>query len=310
MKISILGGGAFGSALSLLLSEKVSEVAIWEYDAALANQMQQSRVSTFLPGFAVPANVHVTSEISVALQGTDMVVFVVPSHTFAATALQVSKYISSQPIIICSKGLGDSQELLSDLAKQYLSGDIYCLYGPTLANEVASKKLTGLVLAGNKIDLDILSLFQTDYTRVDASDDIVGVQIASALKNVVTIFVGIIEGGELGDNTKSFIFTRGLEDIKKVGVALGGKQQSFYGFTGLGDMLLHSRNRMFGQEIGKGKSVDELVKQSGHTLEGLVALKHIRALAQKLKLELQVIEGLYKILYEKVDVVTVLKSIT
>lgn len=309
MKISILGGGAFGTALAIHFSKKVDLVSVWEFFDEQAKHMQERRESDFLPGHKIADNVTVTSDMEESLKDSHIIIVVVPSSTFDQTMQNASAFITNQDIIICSKGLGKNNELLSDIVKKYTSTNVYCLYGPTIAAELADGILTGMVLAGENENEELTKLIQSDTVHIDTSTDIIGAQVASALKNVVTIFVGIIEGGEYGDNTKSLIFVRGLHEIKKLGIALGGTSESFFSLTGLGDMLLHSRNRMFGQEIGKRRKVDEVLKESGHVVEGLVALQHVLDLSKKLNIKLEVIEGLNKILYEDADPKSVLKEL-
>ncbi len=296
MKIAILGGGSWGTALAVHFAQK-NEVKVWEFFEDQAKEMQEKRVCPIFPEVTIPEGVYISSKMEEILKDSEVVLVVVPSDKVEITMKNASQFLKDQDVVICSKGFGSDQKLLTEIVKTYVRGNVYCLYGPTLALEVAKHQLSGIALAGKGDKTKLKEATETENMRVETTEDIIGVQIGAALKNVVTIFVGIVEGMELGDNTKAYVFTKGIAEIQKIGVALGAKPETFYGLTCVGDLTLRSRNRMLGVEIGKGKKLDEILAGSQHVSEGVVAIKNAMALKEKLGIELPIITELYDILF-------------
>ncbi len=305
MKITILGGGSWGTALAIHLAKKRHEVKVWEFFEEQARKMQHERICPLLPEVKLPGNIFVSSDMREALAGCELVLLVVPSDKVQATMENAKSLLLKQPMVICSKGLGENARLLSDIVKENISGNVYCLYGPTHAEEVSTGKFSGIVLAGSSSPErnKIKKALESASLKVEFSNDIVGVQICSALKNILAVFVGVLDGKGLGDNAKAFVMTKGLEEIKKVGLKLGAREKTFYGLAGIGDIIVtctsrHSRNRYAGEQVGKGRKIEEVINEMKMVAEGINAVKIAVDFKQKLGLKLPLIEGLHEILFK------------
>ncbi len=314
MKISILGGGSWGTALAMQLAKNKHQVKIWEFFEEQAQKMQQERVCPLLPEVRLPDNIFVSSKMEEVLLDSKLVLIVVPSDKVEVTINQAAKFLESQPIIICSKGFASNLRLLSEVVKEKVRGEVYCLYGPTHAEEVGKGKLSGIVLAGGKGKHKLKKVIENENLKVELSKDVVGVQVAAALKNVFAVFIGLLEGLNEGDNAKAYIMTKGLEEIKEVGLAWGAKKETFYGLAGMGDLIVtctskHSRNRHVGEEVGKGRKLSEVLAEMKMVAEGVTALKEAINLRERFKLKLPLISGLYEILMEGKEPREVLKRI-
>jgi glycerol-3-phosphate dehydrogenase (NAD(P)+) len=314
MKIAILGGGSWGTALAVHLAKNNNEIKVWEFFEEQAREMQEGRVCKLLPEVKLSENIFVSHQIEEVLTDFKLLLLVVPSDKVESTISVAKDFITKQPVVICSKGFGPDLKFLSDLVAEKVSGEVYCLYGPTHAEEVCKEMFSGIVLAGGSSKEELLKVIASENLKVDLTDDIIGVQVSAALKNILAVFVGVLDGMGLGDNAKAYIMTRGLEEIKSVGVALGGKAETFYGLAGIGDMIVtstspHSRNRSVGVEVGKGRKLDEVIKEMAMVAEGVTTLKEAIGLKEKTGLELPLISGLYEILFNGKDPQEVLKNI-
>jgi glycerol-3-phosphate dehydrogenase (NAD(P)+) len=273
MKITILGNGAFGSALDTYLKKIGHQILIDE------------------------------------ISSSEVIFVSLPSDVVVPKLLELKDKIANQKIIICSKGFASESELLSEALEKKFKNEVFFLYGPTLAEGIEKGELSGMVLAGGPGKEELKKQLESEILSVELSDDVIGVQVGATLKNVVTIFIGIIEGIGCGENTQAYVFTKGLEEIKKIGVALGGKVETFLGLSCVGDLTLRSRNRYFGVELGKGKELNEVVKEMGHNPEGILALKNAKGMAKRFNIEVPLIELLYKIVFEKYPIKNVTKEI-
>lgn len=315
MQISILGGGSWGTALAVHLAKKAHSLKVWEFLEDQAKGMQEKRFCRLLPEVPLPENIFVSSKMEDILPHADLILLAVPSDKVKPTLEKAKEFLSPSPIIICSKGLGENLELMTKVASSIISNDLFCLYGPTHAEEVGKGLFSSAVLAGKekKPLRKLKKLLASENFKVETTTDLIGVQLGAALKNIIAILVGVLEGQGLGDNAKAYVMTKGLEEIKKIGVKLGGKEKTFDGLAGLGDLIVtctsqHSRNRWLGEEIGKGRKLDEVLKEMKMVAEGVTAVKKAKQLAEKLSLELPLINGLYKILFEGKKVEEVLKE--
>jgi glycerol-3-phosphate dehydrogenase (NAD(P)+) len=314
MKIAILGGGSWGTALAVHLNNNGHSVKVWEFFEEQAKEMQEQRICKLLPEAKLPENIFVSHKIEDVLVDFELVLLVVPSNHVEKTIGQAKEFVEDQAIVICSKGFGPDLKFLTDLVKEKVSGEVYCLYGPTHAEEVCKEMYSGIVLAGGTGREDLKKVFVSDNLKIDLTDDLIGVQVAAALKNILAVFVGVLDGMGLGDNAKAYIMTRGLEEIKNVGVALGGKEETFYGLAGIGDMIVtstspHSRNRSVGVEVGKGRPLKEVIDEMAMVAEGVTTLKEAMGLKEKTGLKLPLITGLHEILFDGKDPKEVLKGI-
>jgi glycerol-3-phosphate dehydrogenase (NAD(P)+) len=312
MKITILGGGSWGTALAVHLASKQHDIRVWEFFEEQAKEMQDERVCKLLPEVKLPSNIFITSDLKESLNDSELILVVVPSDKVEQTIEKAKEFISQQKIVICSKGFASNLRLLSDVVKEKVSGKVYCLYGPTHAEEVCRGMFSGIVLAGK--DNSLKEVFESEDFIVDYTSDIIGLQVSAALKNILAVFIGVLDGAKLGDNAKAYVITRGLEEIKQVALAFGAKEETVYGLAGIGDIIVtstskHSRNRFVGQEVGKGRELKKVIDEMNMIAEGVTTVKEAIGLKEKFNLELPLITGLYEILFNGKDVKEILRTI-
>jgi len=314
MKIAILGGGSWGTALAVHLAKNNQELKVWEFFSEQAKEMQERRYCRLLPEVRLPKQVFVSDSLPEVLVGSELVLVAVPSDKVETVVQQAAQLIQSQPVIICSKGFASNLRLLSEAVSEKVNGNVFCLYGPTHAEEVGKGMFSGIVLAGGHGKEQLKELFENEALIVELSDDLIGVQVAAALKNILAVFVGVLDGMELGDNAKAFLITKGLEEIRQVGMSLGAKSETFNGLAGIGDIIVtcgskHSRNRYVGQEVGKGRKLEEVIKEMSMVAEGVTTVKNAFMLKEKLGLKLPLITGVHNILFENKNPLEVLREI-
>jgi len=315
MKIAVLGGGSWGTALAMHLARKKYSVKVWEFFAEQAREMQQKRKCRLLSEVSLPKNIFVSSQMREVILGTDLVLIVVPSDKVCGTIETAKEYLEKQPIVICSKGFGKNLELMTEVVSKVVDNELFCLYGPTHAEEVGKGMFSGIVLAGKSPKLkELQKIFASENLRVESSNDLVGVQVASALKNIVAVFVGVLDGAGLGDNAKAYVMVKGLEEVKEIGLKLGAKAEVFFGLAGIGDMIVtgmskHSRNRHVGYEVGKGRPLEKVLAEMKMVAEGVTTVKLAVKLQKKLGLKLPLIAGLYGVLFKDKKVEEVLQEI-
>ncbi len=311
-KIAIIGAGSFGVALSKVLSKDDNEVYLWSYfeDEALMLQQKREHVQK-LPNVIIPENVICTSDMKLTLDGADMVVLVVPSQVVRQTARNMSKYIKEGTIVVCcSKGIEQQTDcLLTDVIEQEIPNcRVGVLSGPTHAEEVARDIPTAIVAASKDLEVAeiIQDTFMTEFLRVYTNTDVVGVQLGGALKNIIALCAGIVDGLNLGDNTKAALMTRGMAEIVRLGVSLGASKETFLGLTGIGDLIvtctsMHSRNRRAGILIGQGKTPKQAMDEVKMVVEGITTTKGAYELSQKLNVSMPITQKAYDILFNNVD---------
>lgn len=314
MRITILGGGSWGTALAIHLAKKQHKVKVWEFVREQATEMQELRICRLLPEVKLPENIFVSSELGGALAGSELIIIAVPSDKVESTLSAARQFIQQQPIIIASKGFAREGRLLSEVVKEYCGGNIYCLYGPTHAEEVCKGLFSGIVLAGEKGKAKLKRQMESNELKVELSNDVIGVQVAAALKNVVAVLVGMIEGKGLGDNARAYVMTKGLQEIQQLGLAMGAKKETFYGLAGLGDLIVtcgsrHSRNFYVGREVGKGRKLDEVLAEMRMVAEGVTTTKIVPALCQKFNVQLPLLQGVYAVLWEGKDLQDILQAL-
>lgn len=314
IKIAILGGGSWGTALAIHLSKKKHQIKVWEFFEEQAREMQEKRFCKLLPEVSLAENIFVSHKMEeVLVPEIELVLLVVPSDKVEATVQTAKPLLGGQPMVICSKGLGGNLRLLSEVVKENVPNPVFCLSGPTHAEEVCKGLFSGIVIAGGKGKKKIKSAVESPDLKVEMSNDLIGVQVCSALKNILAVFVGVIDGMKLGDNAKAYIMAKGLEEIKEVGLKWGAKKDTFYGLAGVGDVIVtctskHSRNHHLGEEVGKGRKLDEVLSEMKMVAEGVTTLKQVAALKEKFGLELPLLSGLYGILFEGKKVMDVLEK--
>jgi len=310
-KITFLGGGSFGSALAVLLAEKNNIVNIYNRDKNVVNEINIKRTNEkYMNDLIIPSNVTAFNNICEAVEGADYIVLSVPSHVIRSMCKALRGKISKDiPIISIAKGIEeDSDKRLSVVIEEELDNPVVILSGPSHAEEVSAKLPTTIVSTSKdmKYATDVQDLFMTSYFRIYTNDDIIGVEIGGAVKNIIALAAGVIDGLGYGDNTKAALLTRGMREITRVGIALGGRAETFYGLTGMGDLIvtctsMHSRNRRAGLLIGKGMAVEEALKEIGMVVEGVKACRAFYQLKEKIDISMPITDGLYKGLFEGKD---------
>ena len=312
MKITVLGSGGWGTALALLLLENGNDVTLWSYAEEESKKLRETRENPLLPGVKLPEEMQFTTDMA-CVKGGGAVVMATPSFAVRSTAAQLRELADEGTIIISvSKGIEKDTSLrLSQIIEEALQGKcpVVVLSGPSHAEEVGRHIPTGVVAAADaeEIAKKVQDLFMNQRFRVYTTDDKVGTEICAAMKNVIALCAGCCDGMGYGDNTKAMLMTRGLAEMARLGVALGGRKESFNGLAGVGDLIvtccsMHSRNRRCGILIGQGKPVDEAIKEIGAVVEGYYAAANARALAQKAGVEMPIAQAAYEVLYDGRDI--------
>ena len=315
MKITVLGSGGWGTALALLLLENGHDVTLWSYTEEESRVLRETRENPMLKGVPLPAELKLTTDMA-AVKGCGVVVLATPSFAVRATAAKLRALADPGTVLVSvSKGIEKDTSLrLSQVIRQEVGEacPVVVLSGPSHAEEVGRHVPTAVVSAsaGPATARLVQDLFMNDRFRVYTSSDPVGVETCAALKNVIALCAGVSDGLGYGDNTKAMLMTRGLAEMCRLGVAMGGKAETFAGLAGVGDLIvtctsMHSRNRRCGILIGQGVPVEEAVKQIGAVVEGYYAAQTARTLAEKAGVEMPITEAAYQVLYHGKDVRTV-----
>ena len=308
-KVLVLGSGGWGTALSNLLAENGHEVTLWSFFPKESEQLSQTHENPLLPGVTLRDGILFTSDISAA-SGKDLIVVATPSFAVRDTAEMLSPYLSEDAVLVSvAKGIESGTSLrMTQIIGEATGHRVAALSGPSHAEEVGRGIPTGCVAAA--ADLQVAELvqnaFMNDRFRVYTSDDTVGVELGAALKNVIALCAGISDGMGLGDNTKALLMTRGLAEIARLGIALGGRKDTFAGLTGIGDLIvtctsMHSRNRRAGILIGQGKSVKDAMEEVGAVVEGYYATQSAYELSRKAGVAMPITEKTYSVLYLDAD---------
>jgi glycerol-3-phosphate dehydrogenase (NAD(P)+) len=314
-KIAVIGGGAWGTALAMLLADKRHEVTLWMYEKELAEETTRTRENhIYLPGFTLSSSITITSSLETAVRAKSMLLSVVPSHTVRTVTGQYASFLEKDTIIVsASKGieidtLMPLSEIFMDVLPKEFHGRLCFLSGPSFAKEVARHMPTAIALASadSVLGKKAQAVLSNDYFRVYTNDDIIGVELAGALKNVVAIAAGVLEGLGYGYNTMAALLTRGLAEMTRLGVAMGGKPSTFAGLAGMGDLVLTctgglSRNRTLGIRLGRGDNLDAIMKETRTVAEGVKTARAARDLSRKFKIDMPIVDEVYQLLYEGKD---------
>lgn len=309
MKICILGAGSWGIAITKLLTYNGHEVSVWSIDPeeiAMLNEYCEHK--TKLPGVILSGAVTFTTDMKAAIEDAEMIVMAVPSPFVRSTAKSAAQYVKEGTIIVSvAKGIEEETLMrLSQVIKEEIPvADIAVLSGPSHAEEVG-KCLPTTVVVGCKdkaIAEKVQDTFMADFFRVYISPDVMGIELGGSLKNVIALAAGIADGLGCGDNTKAAIITRGIVEIKKLGVKMGGYPETFSGLSGIGDLIvtcasMHSRNRRAGYLIGQGKTYQEAMDEVKMIVEGVYSAKAALALSKKYEVSMPIIEAVNKVLFE------------
>lgn len=308
-KVGIIGAGSWGCALSLLLHNNGNQITVWSImEDEISMLKKEHEHKDKLPGVILPDDMEFTTDLENAVSGKDVLVMAVPSPFTRSTAAKMAPYITEgQKIINVAKGIEEATLMtLSEIIEQEIPGaDVAVLSGPSHAEEVGKGIPTTIVVgAKNKETAEYLqNLFMSNVFRVYTSSDVLGIELGAALKNVVALAAGMADGLGYGDNTKAALITRGIAEIARLGISMGGRIETFYGLTGIGDLIvtcasMHSRNRRAGILIGKGASMEEAMEEVKMVVEGVYSAKAGYALAQKHHVPVPIIEQVNKILFE------------
>ena len=311
-KVAFLGGGSFGTALGILLADKGLEVSIYDRDKSVVNDINLNKKNDkYIKDLVIPKNVTAFNDLDEALKDIKFLVLAVPSHVVRSASRSLKGKISSDVIVISiAKGIEEGTNLrLSEVIEEELPNNkVVILSGPSHAEEVAFDIPTTVVVSSKDEEAAniVQDLFMTNNFRVYINEDLVGVEIGGAVKNIIALAAGVCDGIGYGDNTKAALMTRGMAEIVRVGMKLGGKPETFLGLTGMGDLIvtctsLHSRNRRAGYLIGSGKSAEEATKEVGMVVEGIKACRAFYELKEKLQVEMPITDILYRVLFENKD---------
>lgn len=304
--ICIIGSGSWGCALAIHAARIGHNVKIWSFMQEEADLINNEKKCKFLPMAVMPENIYCTTDIKEAVEGSDFILHVTPSKFFRDTLKKYKDYITTQPVIICSKGFElASLSTLSDVAKEEIPNvKIGAFSGPSHAEEVSLGIPTAIVIASKYYDVQYLvqDAFMNETMRVYTTTDVQGVELGGALKNIIAFCAGITAELNLGDNTFAALITRGLTELARLGVAMGGEHNTFYGLSGLGDLIVtclseHSRNRKAGRCIGRGLTLEETKKEVGMTIESIDNIEVAHALAEKYNIEMPIVQTVYDVLY-------------
>ncbi|KJJ83984.1 NAD(P)H-dependent glycerol-3-phosphate dehydrogenase [Candidatus Omnitrophus magneticus] len=304
-QITIIGDGGWGTALAILLNKKGIKTLLWSYSPVYAEYLNKTRENTkFLKGVKIPFDIEITSDIETA-SCCNTVIFAVPCE-YAGKIAEQFKNASFKTIVSATKGIEKKtfkrpSEILSE---NFTNSKIFVLSGPSISSEVASFFPASVVLAGESDTISTLQALLTAPTfRVYASNDIIGVELGGALKNVIAIAAGISDGLGFGANAKASILTRGLVEIARLGVKMGARRETFSGLSGIGDLATtcispFSRNRTFGEEVGKGLKAEDIIKRTEMAIEGVGTAKSAYELSLKYQVDMPITSQIYKIIYE------------
>ena len=310
MNIAIIGSGSWGVALAVHLASIGHKVKIWSFMEEERDIINNEKKCKFLPGLVLPENISCSTDFEEVLNDAELILHVTPSKFTRSTFKQYKQYVGNTPIIICGKGF--EKETLETLDEVILDempeAKIGVLSGPSHAEEVSVAIPTALVVASKHQSIlkKVQDTFMSEKMRIYTSNDVKGVELGGALKNIIAFCSGVAAGIGLGDNSFAALITRGLKEISRLGVELGGKEETFYGLSGLGDLIVtclseHSRNRKAGLLIGQGVSLEDTKKEVGMVIESIDNIEVAYELGKLHNIEMPIVETVYKVLYEKLD---------
>lgn len=315
---TVLGAGSWGTALALQLSYAGCAVKLWTHEQDHALAMKTDGENTkFLPGITFPENLKVYPDLAEAIAGNDYILLATPSHAFVDMVKVIRENHDGQGLVVATKGFADQNKLLHVVAEKYLADVPYAvLSGPSFAKEVAKQLPTTVIIASKDeaFAKQLADCFSHQRFRVYTHNDVTGVEVGGAVKNVLAVAVGISDGMGFGANAKSALITRGLNEMIRLGEVLGGKQKTMMGLSGLGDLILtctddQSRNRRFGLAVGAGKSVAEALDSIGQVVESVPTVNQVYQLAKQHNIEMPITEQVYLLLQNKISAQDAVKAL-
>ena len=310
MNIAIIGSGSWGVALAVHLANVGNNVKIWSFMEEERDLINNERKCKFLPGVELPENIMCSTDFEEVIKDSKMILHVTPSKFTRNIFKQYKQYVGNKPVIICSKGFEkETLETLDEVILEEMpTAKVGALSGPSHAEEVSIAIPTALVIASKHQNIlkMVQDAFMSEKMRIYTSNDVKGVELGGALKNIIAFCSGAAAGIGLGDNSFAALITRGLKEIVRLGVELGGKEETFYGLSGLGDLIVtclseHSRNRKAGYLIGQGKSLEETKKEVGMVIESIDNIDVAYELGKLHNIEMPIVETVYRVLYESLD---------
>ena len=315
MRIAVLGAGSWGTTLAIVLSENKHDVSLWTYRSEQAAMMKATFENpAFLPGIKIPQRICILTDIEEAAYKKDMIISAVPSQFLRSVIQQIAHHELSETIIVnVAKGIENHSlmtmsEVMLDVLEHEKRANLAILSGPSHAEEVSRRMPTAVVSASFNLKTSkmVASAFGTPYFRVYVNDDIRGVELGGALKNVIAIGAGVVDGAGFGDNTKAAIITRGIAEMTRLGVKMGALPRTFAGLSGVGDLIVtcmskHSRNRHVGEEIGRGRKLKDILAEMVMIAEGVATTRSIHDLGMKYNVELPIVNEVYEVLFDDKD---------
>ena len=307
-RTAILGAGGWGTALAVLWARQGNDILLWGHNPERAQELRTNRENTeYLPGVTLPEAVHVTSDVA-ECAGADLVVFVTPSTALRAVAEQLREHVSKDAVLLsCTKGIehGTGMRMTQILAEVLPEHTVAVLSGPNLAVEVSRDRPTATVLGCEQPECAeaLQQHLGSPLFRIYSSDETIGIELGGALKNVYALAAGCSDGFGLGDNSKAALVTRALAEMLRLGTAMGGDPRTFYGLSGAGDLIAtcfsqHSRNRRVGEQLGRGRTLQQIAERSHSIAEGVPTAKSAFECARRLNIETPIIDQVYSVVYE------------
>jgi glycerol-3-phosphate dehydrogenase (NAD(P)+) len=307
-RTAVLGAGGWGTALAVLWAKRGNDVVLWGHNPERAEQLRATRENAgYLPGVTLPASIHVTSDLADCADA-EVVVVVTPSTAVRTTLQQARLFIAKEAVLLsCTKGIEHGSglrmtQIMSEVCREHT---VAVLSGPNLAVEVSRDLPTATVLGCEQRECaeELQQYLGSTHFRIYSSDETTGIELGGALKNVFAIAAGVSDGFGLGDNSKAALVTRALAELLRLGTAMGGNARTFYGLSGAGDLIAtcfsqHSRNRRVGEQIGRGRTVDEITSSTQTVAEGIPTTKSAYECARRLDIETPIIDQVYAVLYE------------
>lgn len=319
-KIVVLGSGSFGCSIANVLASNNHETHLWSFDPKEVEKLEETRENLLIKGAKINKNIKITNDLNI-INEVDYIVYVVPSFALRQTSQNINKIIKEKKnFVICTKGL-EAKTMKSgyEIVNEEIDKvkNIAILSGPTHAEELAFEKYTTIVSTSKSLEYaqDIQDIFNNNYLRVYTNTDIKGVELVGAAKNVLAIAAGICDSHpRLGDNAKAALLTRGLRELTIIGKTQDCQSSTFYGLTGLGDLIVtatsqHSRNRKFGELLGKGLTKEEAQQEVGMVVEGIYSVQALQQLNEQVKDDLPIIESIYRVLFESLPIDKILDEI-
>lgn len=312
-KVSVLGGGSWGTALARDLANKDIDTTIYIRNESQRKEIEKAKENKkYLPGIKLPENLKYTSSLDVAIKGAEYLVLAVPTNSVRSVLEDIKGKIEDDVILInVAKGIErETLMRISEVAKEIVPNNPFvALYGPTHAEEVALDYPSTIVSASKDMDAALLvqNLFMSNTLRAYTNDDLIGVELAGALKNIIALANGILVGLGYGDNSMAALMTRGMAEITRLGTAMGALPSTFLGLAGIGDLIVtctspHSRNRTCGQYIGEGMSVDEAIEKVGMVVEGIRTTEATKILSERYDIDMPITDALYRVIYKDANV--------